>query len=406
MRKRGETYALKLLREVEALSADDPIRPERLADICAAIPGDIVSPVGRETLADAARRLVLQPPSPGRLNALQLLLAIRGDDTPHILATSFTFVGAGFAFSGQELAELVLFLRDRCRGDVDLLVEQLYTEAEKHAGNAAARELLEVLERRVRIAGLRKVTGPGLRNALFTTIIDTERSDEHWLLQGPSGSGKTYVASIIHGNSARRACEFKVFECGKSLDVRKSLVRDVREGRLDGGTVFIDELHHLERGRQSVLYNALNGRSIQVVTASSKPLPWLRSNIVGDFFGRYCVNVFVVKPLRERFLDFREFVRRHFKEEYSKRVDPTLVRVLFDSHDWQHNYREVMAFAEGVCKNLPNGTHDITYVVLRENASAFSGDVVFILDKISEFQGESHGGVSGEFQGEATKPRN
>jgi two-component system, NtrC family, response regulator AtoC len=138
-------------------------------------------------------------------------------------------------------------------------------------------------------AGLNQYYVPGISpamRALERTIADIAPTEIPVLLLGESGTGKEVVALEIHRLSRRWNEAFVKCGCaGLSADSLAARLQTVENGTqgeaLSGGSLFLDEISHLEPTSQARLLNLLpdgNGnpsagcRSVRVISATTRNL--------------------------------------------------------------------------------------------------------------------------------------
>jgi transcriptional regulator with GAF, ATPase, and Fis domain len=196
------------------------------------------------------------------------------------------------------------------------------------------------------------------------------------LITGESGSGKELIAKAIHYNSKRKTKPFIAINCGALPEtlLEAELFGSVKgaftgaidkKGLLqaaDGGTVFLDEIHHTSHAMQVKLLRFLQDREfrrvggtqstkvdIRMICATNEDL---RKAIQDgrfrqDFYYRINVVTINVPPLRERNTDI-PMLAKHFLDKYSnekgkhfKNFHKSALDALMD-YDWvENNVREL-----------------------------------------------------------------
>ena len=196
------------------------------------------------------------------------------------------------------------------------------------------------------------------------------------LITGESGSGKELIAKAIHYNSKRKAKPFVAMNCGALPEtlLEAELFGSVKgaftgaidkKGLLqaaDGGTAFLDEIHHTSHAMQVKLLRFLQEREfrrvggtqttkvdIRMICATNEDL---RKAIQDgrfrqDFYYRINVVTISVPALRERTADI-PILAQHFLDKYSKekgkhfrKFDKSALDALVD-YDWaENNVREL-----------------------------------------------------------------
>jgi Nif-specific regulatory protein len=196
------------------------------------------------------------------------------------------------------------------------------------------------------------------------------------LITGESGTGKELIAKAIHYNSKRKAEQFVAINCGALPEtlLEAELFGSVRgaftgaidkKGLLqaaDGGTVFLDEIHHTSHAMQVKLLRFLQEKEfrrvggtktidvdVRMICATNEDL---RKAIQDgrfrqDFYYRINVVTINVPPLRERNVDIpilaEYFLNKYAKEKgkHFRKFDKSALDALMD-YDWaENNVREL-----------------------------------------------------------------
>jgi DNA-binding NtrC family response regulator len=200
-------------------------------------------------------------------------------------------------------------------------------------------------------------------------------NDSPVLLEGEFGSGKQMLARTIHDRSRRREAPFKVLHTG-------SLPAELLEqelfgtngsntifSRASGGTVVIEEIHHLPQRLQSQLdtyLETINSRrqrgvlpanlDVRVIATSSEPLEKLikEGKFREDLFYRISVIPIHISPLRQRRDDI-ELLAMHFLSNYSRWTGSQVNEVdkyaldLLRGYSWPGNVGELQNAIERAC---------------------------------------------------------
>jgi two-component system, NtrC family, response regulator AtoC len=202
---------------------------------------------------------------------------------------------------------------------------------------------------------------PAMR-ALERTIADIAPTDIPVLLIGESGTGKELVALEIHRLSKRRNKAFLKCGCaGLTAESMASRLNCERNGAADGtaigGSLFLDEISHLDAASQARLLNLLPNSSGmpsedcfcgRVISSTTRNLEQEMRN------GRFCEELYYringvglrLPPLRHRKEDIPELVD-FFLKKYAAlfgRAEPRLLPAtmdLFLRHSWPGNVREL-----------------------------------------------------------------
>ena len=202
---------------------------------------------------------------------------------------------------------------------------------------------------------------PAMR-ALERTIADIAPTDIPVLLVGESGTGKEVVALEIHRLSRRWNEAF--VKCGCAGLTAESIAARLNcgqsgtgEGTRSGGSLFLDEISHLDPASQARLLNLLpnsagvpseNCFSVRVISSTTHNLEEEMRN------GRFCEELYYringvclrLPPLRHRKEDIPELLDFFLKKYASLfgRAEPQLGPATMDllsRHSWPGNIREL-----------------------------------------------------------------
>jgi DNA-binding NtrC family response regulator len=208
----------------------------------------------------------------------------------------------------------------------------------------------------------------------FSSIEIFNRSpDEPVLITGKPGTGKSVIAKLIHDASTRAG---KAFHCEQASDnmasdfsiikarwagIGKSsglpnVPKAGQPGLLEqykGGTIFMDEIHHVPHPFQVFLLNVLDRRAIPVAAGVGKDVEPnvrlvfatnedLRARVEADrfrhdLFARIKARVLEIPPLDDRKEDIPLFVAAFCREHrYASKFLLCLLR-----QTWHDNVREL-----------------------------------------------------------------
>ena len=202
---------------------------------------------------------------------------------------------------------------------------------------------------------------PAMR-ALERTIADIAPTDIPVLLVGESGTGKELVALEIHRLSKRWNEAF--VKCGCAGLTAESIAARLNcgqsgtgDGTTSGGSLFLDEISHLDPASQARLLNLLpnsagvpseNCFSVRVISSTTHNLEEEMRN------GRFCEELYYringvclrLPPLRHRKDDIPELLDFFLKKYASLfgRAEPQLSPATMDllsRHSWPGNIREL-----------------------------------------------------------------
>lgn len=201
-------------------------------------------------------------------------------------------------------------------------------------------------------------------------------NDSPVLLEGEFGSGKQLLARAVHDRSRRREFPFKVLHCSAlPADLLEQELFGGSAGgttifrRAQGGTVVIEEIHHLPLHIQSQLDTFLEGMAakrlrgsllpsedVRIIATSSQPLEKLlkEGQFREDLFYRISVIPIQMPPLRQRRDDI-EMLAMHFLKNYAKvsgveaqEIDRYALDLL-KNYAWPGNVGELQNAIERAC---------------------------------------------------------
>jgi DNA-binding NtrC family response regulator len=195
--------------------------------------------------------------------------------------------------------------------------------------------------------------------ALERTVADIALTDIPVLLVGESGTGKEIVAQEIHRLSRRSHEPFVKCGCaGLSADwitARLERGRHVLTG--SGGSLFLDEISHLDSASQARLLNLLpdstgqppeNCISVRVISSTTRNLEeeMQRGRFSSELYYRINGVCLRLPPLRDRKEDIPSLLDFFLKKYASlfDRVTPQLQPETTDRllrHAWPGNIREL-----------------------------------------------------------------
>lgn len=211
---------------------------------------------------------------------------------------------------------------------------------------------------------------------VFSTIKRIINDNCTVLITGESGTGKEVIAKAMHYNSMRRDKPFIAINCGALPEtlLETELFGSVRGAYTDaidktgllqaaqGGTVFLDEIHHTSEAMQVKLLRFLQDKEtrriggtksikvdVRLICASNENLQKeiADGRFRKDFYYRINVVTINVPPLREHKKDI-PLLAEHFLQKYCKEknrkclgFDARVLKALCD-YDWnENNVREL-----------------------------------------------------------------
>ncbi|USN48525.1 MAG: sigma-54-dependent Fis family transcriptional regulator [Pseudobdellovibrionaceae bacterium] len=204
--------------------------------------------------------------------------------------------------------------------------------------------------------------------------------DQPALILGETGTGKELIARAIHDNSQRASRAFVVVNCAAITNTLfeselfghvKGSFTDAKEDKpgkfrqADGGTIFLDEIHHLNLEQQASLLRVLQEKQVQpvggknpipvdfrLIVAGKPNLRELSENgeFLPDLYFRIKHLDLTILPLRERPEDILPTIAytqnkiEANKGIYKKIMKPTLDKLV--SYNWPGNVRELIGEIE------------------------------------------------------------
>jgi Nif-specific regulatory protein len=241
--------------------------------------------------------------------------------------------------------------------------------------NLVARLRLENVQLREEVG--KKFDFPGIigqgrfMQQVFSVITQIMNDDCTVLITGESGSGKEVIAKAIHYNGNRKDKPFIAINCGALPETLLEAelfgsVRGAFTGAVDkpglfqaaeGGSVFLDEIHHTSEAMQIKLLRVLQEREIRkvgstknigvnarLICATNETLLAAinKGSFRKDFFYRINVVTIEVPPLRKRQEDI-VFLAEHFlkifckeKKKHCRGLSRQALKAL-TRYDWKDN---------------------------------------------------------------------
>lgn len=209
--------------------------------------------------------------------------------------------------------------------------------------------------------------------------VDAISASQNTLIFGETGTGKELIARRIHANA--RAFDpkrpLKILDCSSlSPQIFESEVFGHRRGSftgaandrvgalqlVNGGDLFLDEIHNIPVHLQQKLLRALNDgvfspvgsneeirSNFRVVAATNVPVEESISNgrLLPDFVARIQRISVSLPPLRTRPEDIELIVRNHLAQSngFDKEFSPEAIRWM-KAQEWKGNTRELKALVD------------------------------------------------------------
>lgn len=219
-------------------------------------------------------------------------------------------------------------------------------------------------------------------------VLQCAKSDLSALLIGDTGTGKELVARAIHNNSSRSKNEFRTIDCTqfKLSHIIQSELFGSEKGAFtgaeskiglieaaNGGTVFLDEAHHLGSEAQAMLLRFLQDKTVRRVGGKTET----KVNVRFVFAAKPILKEMVQKNeflpdlyyrMKEVRIDLPNLISRdgdlealsyHFLDRENarngseKRLHPDTLE-LFRSYQWPGNVRELENLMKRLCVLVPD----------------------------------------------------
>lgn len=212
------------------------------------------------------------------------------------------------------------------------------------------------------------------------------KDKDNILLLGETGTGKELVAKAIHKLSGKKKdmvivncaaipgelIESELFGHEKGSFTGATYKKIGKFEEANGGTIFLDEIHHMSLSGQSKLLRAIDekifftvgGRKVElskdtrIIAASIPNIEKLIEDglFLEDLFGRLNSFFPIIPPLRERGEDILELAQYFItsKDKNARIVLSDEANEILKQQDWKRNVRELKNFIFGLY-NLYSG---------------------------------------------------
>lgn len=216
-------------------------------------------------------------------------------------------------------------------------------------------------------------------------VLQSAMSDLSVLIFGETGTGKELIAKAIHENSSRKDKPFRTIDCTqfKKSELIASELFGSEKGAFtgaeskmglfevaNGGTVFLDEVHHLGEQAQAMLLRFLQDRKVRRVGGSTEKFVNVRLVFAAKPLLKELVNedrflVDLMYRMKEIKIDLPKLIERtddvevlceHFLEKYCAGGDHNLPKQLhpdslslLQSYPWPGNVRELENLIKRLC---------------------------------------------------------
>lgn len=268
-------------------------------------------------------------------------------------------------------------------GKLQVLINQALTNFHAKFGKLMGTTKNAVLNISEPVKKLGLISVSPQMETIANLVLQCAKSELAALLIGETGTGKELIAKAIHANSTRSTKPFVAIDCThykQSLLIQSELFgsekgaftgAENKEGLLqiaDGGTVFLDEIHHLSLDAQAILLRSIQERTIRKVGGKSeikidvrfifagKPIlkeMVQKNEFLPDLYYRMkevrieipslCLREGDIEALTHYFIE-----RENKKTGNLKRMHPDTL-ALFQEYKWPGNVRELENLIKRIC---------------------------------------------------------
>jgi|GEM_PF-577048 Response regulator containing CheY-like receiver, AAA-type ATPase, and DNA-binding domains len=201
------------------------------------------------------------------------------------------------------------------------------------------------------------------------------------LITGEKGTGKEYLADYIHNNSSRKSAQFISMDCeampplileselfGHKKNAFSGAASDSKGlfEILDGGTIVLKNIEHLETMLQEKLLRMLRDKefsrigdskiissNVRIIATTAADLEdeVKKGNFRDDLYKSLTSYIFTLPPMRERKDDIMFYFQMYLnyfcnkKKSVQKAVSEDVLKIL-QKYDWTGNIPEIMNLAE------------------------------------------------------------
>lgn len=307
----------------------------------------------------------------GDMNGLQVIEKCRRDfpGTSVVMVTGFGSVET--AVEAMKLGAFDYLTKPFELEDLQRTINRALAGKEAPAAPA-----LPSVEKADLIASTTPVGDSPQMKEIMRLVDKIANNDSPALLEGEFGSGKQMIARTIHDRSRRREAPFKILHTGALPE--ELLDQELFGGasgsatifhRAQGGTVVIEEIHHLPLRLQSQLTTFLeaigskrmrgvlpSSEDFRFIATSSQPLEKLlkEGKFREDLYYRISVIPIQVPPLRQRREDI-ELLAHHFLSSYARMSGSPVEEIdryaleLLRNYAWPGNVGELQNAIERAC---------------------------------------------------------
>lgn len=255
-------------------------------------------------------------------------------------------------------------------------------------------------------------------------VLQSAKSIHSILLIGDTGTGKELIARAAHENSSRAKSVFKTIDCTqfKNSQIIQSELFGSEKGAFtgaeakvgllelaNGGTLFIDEAHHLDSSAQAMFLRFLQERKVRRVGGNketpvdvrlifaAKPLlkeMVEKNEFLPDLYYRMNEIKIEIPSLKEREGDIESLCyfflsRENERNGTQKNLFPDTIRLL-QKYDWPGNVRELENLIKRLCVLVQDDTilpeHIFKYGELKINVGNDDVHTIKTFDELEREQ--------------------
>jgi two-component system, NtrC family, response regulator AtoC len=208
--------------------------------------------------------------------------------------------------------------------------------------------------------GFVESVSPGMRG-VEAVMLEVAQSEVPVLLLSPPGAGKKAAACRIHDLSRHSGQPFRIISSA-TLMSEKAAAPGEPDGKLRGGTIFLEELAELSGEAQCWLLDALTRGNAErshalarLICGSARDLEAevRAGNFREDLYYRVSGVCLRLPPLRQRREDIPILVE-YFLEKYAREFQRPIPRLseetqrLFQEYSWPGNVKELENAAKAI----------------------------------------------------------
>lgn len=221
------------------------------------------------------------------------------------------------------------------------------------------------------------------------SILVFRNSKKNILIRGETGSGKELVAKALHTEGNNRFFAVNCASFGNNSQLLESELFGYEKGAFTGainrkvgifeaargGTVFLDEVHHMSLQSQAQLLRVIRERKIRrlgavreedvdfrlIVATKPEIEEWVKEGkFLPDLYYRFKFLCIDVPSLRERLEDIAplvmHFCEKHFQETGEKKTFLMHTIRALEQYNWPGNVGELEGYITALLERVPSDT--------------------------------------------------